>query len=429
MEDLFSKESSSKKQIPLAFSLRPTDWNEFIGHGSVVKSLRSLSKPTSILLYGPPGSGKTTLAYLLTKDWKFEKRYLSCVTSGVKEVREVLEEGKRRGTIVLFLDEIHRFSSSQQDALLQAVEEGEVILISATTENPSFRVNRALLSRLLVFRLHPLSESEEIQIFDSALTRLGTSRTFSREIKQELLQRSSGDARKLLGSLEQILQRTDENEPITIELLSEILGEKILKYDKNSENHYDLISAFIKSLRGSDPDAAMLYLSLMLEAGEDPHFIARRLTVFASEDIGNASVQALSLAIATWQAVERLGMPEGRIPLAQCVCFLASAPKSNASYMAINRANQFVKERLREFEVPNHLRNAPTKTHKAEGAGLDYRYPHDYPGHFLKEKYFPPSLYPRPPLFYFPSEQGFEKNIREHLLRLWGSEKYESERG
>jgi putative ATPase len=429
LEDLFAKDSASKKQIPLAASLRPREWNDFIGHNSVVKSLRSLTKPTSILLYGPPGSGKTSLAHLLTKDWKFEKRYLSCVTSGVKEVREVLEEGKKRGTIVLFLDEIHRFSSSQQDALLQSVEEGELILVCATTENPSFRVNRALLSRLLVFRLEPLTESEEIQIFDAAVSRIGAKRIFPKEIKQELLKRSSGDARKLLGALEQVLQRTDENDTITLDLLSEILGEKVLKYDKNSENHYDLISAFIKSLRGSDPDAAILYLSLMLEAGEDPHFIARRLTVFASEDIGNASVQALSLAIATWQAVERLGMPEARIPLAQCVSFLASAPKSNASYMAINRANQFVRERMREFEVPNHLRNAPTKTHKEEGAGAGYRYPHDFPGHFLKEKYFPPSLYPKPPLFYSPSEQGFERNIREHLYRLWGSERYESERG
>lgn len=406
--------------MPLAHLVRPKDWSEFVGQAKVVSALRSITKPTSILFYGPPGTGKTTLAYLLAESWKLEKRYLSCVTSGVKEVREVLEEGKRLGTIVLFLDEIHRFSSSQQDALLSAVEEGEIILIAATTENPSFRVNKALLSRMLVYRLTTLTEEEENQIFTSCLEKQNAKRLIPEEVKGELFRRSAGDARKLLGYLERILSATKEGEEIPIEKLGEILGDTLVIYDKNSESHYDIISAFIKSLRGSDPDAALFYLALMLEGGEDPLFIARRLVIFASEDVGNASVHALPLAVSTWQAVERVGMPEGRIPLGQCTTFLASAPKSNASYVAINEALAFVKSRNRSFQIPNHLRNAPTATHKKEGAGQGYQYPHEFPGHFLKERYFPDSFYPNPPKFYDPTNQGMEKNLKEQLERLWG---------
>ncbi|MBL0954194.1 MAG: replication-associated recombination protein A [Leptospira sp.] len=416
MDSLFS----NSKQVPLAHLVRPKTWSEFVGQTKVVSALRSITKPTSILFYGPPGTGKTTLAHLLAESWKLEKRYLSCVTSGVKEVREVLEEGKRLGTIVLFLDEIHRFSSSQQDALLSAVEEGEIILIAATTENPSFRVNKALLSRMLVYRLTTLTEEEEDQIFSACLSKQNTNRTIPEVVKQELFRRSAGDARKLLGYLERILSATKEGEEVTEERLSVILGDTLVTYDKNSESHYDIISAFIKSLRGSDPDAALFYLALMLEGGEDPLFIARRLVIFASEDVGNASVHALPLAIATWQAVERVGMPEGRIPLGQCTTFLASAPKSNASYVAINEALAFVKARNKSFQIPNHLRNAPTATHRNEGAGEGYKYPHDFPGHFLKERYFPESFYPNPPSFYSPSNQGMEKNLKEQLERLWG---------
>ncbi|MCT8332951.1 replication-associated recombination protein A [Leptospira sp. 85282-16] len=416
MDSLFSQ----NKQVPLAHALRPKFWSEFVGQAQVVQSLRAITKPTSILFYGPPGSGKTTLAHLLTQSWSLEKRYLSCVTSGLKEVREVLEEAKRRGTIVLFLDEIHRFSSSQQDALLSAVEEGEIILIAATTENPSFRVNKALLSRMLVYRLTTLSEEEENSIFETCLTKLNHKEKFPEDLKKELFRRSSGDARKLLGYLERILSFTEDTGSINESKLAEILGENVIFYDKNSESHYDIISAFIKSLRGSDPDAALFYLALMIEGGEDPLFIARRLVIFASEDVGNASVHALPLAIATWQAVERVGMPEGRIPLGQCTTFLASAPKSNASYLAIDKALQLVRERKREFQIPNHLRNAPTATHKKEGAGKDYQYPHDFPGHFLKERYFPTDFYPDIPQFYHPTNQGMEKNLKEQLERLWG---------
>ncbi|EMY61567.1 replication-associated recombination protein A [Leptospira terpstrae] len=419
MDSLFSQ----NKQVPLAHAVRPKNWSEFVGQTQVVQSLKSIPKPTSILFYGPPGSGKTTLAHLLTQSWSLEKRYLSCVTSGLKEVREVLDEAKRRGTIVLFLDEIHRFSSSQQDALLSAVEEGEIILIAATTENPSFRVNKALLSRMLVYRLTSLSEAEENYIFESCLTKLNHKQTFPEDLKKELFRRSSGDARKLLGYLERILNATNDTEKITESKLAEILGENVIFYDKNSESHYDIISAFIKSLRGSDPDAAIFYLALMIEGGEDPLFIARRLVIFASEDIGNASVHALPLAIATWQAVERVGMPEGRIPLSQCTTFLASAPKSNASYLAIDKALQMVRERKREFQIPNHLRNAPTATHKNEGAGKDYQYPHDFPDHFVREKYFPDSFYPNPPEFYEPTNQGMEKNLKDQLRKHWGDKK------
>ncbi|MDF3819430.1 replication-associated recombination protein A [Leptospira sp. 96542] len=417
MDSLFSKDS---KHIPLAHEVRPKDWSEFVGQKQIVPSLKNITKPTSILFYGPPGSGKTTLAHILTNSWSLPKRYLSCVTSGVKEVREVLDEAKRLGTIVLFLDEIHRFSSSQQDALLGSVEEGEIILIAATTENPSFRINRALLSRMLVYRLTALTEAEENEIFESCLRKTGTNRTFGEDIRLELFRRSSGDARKLIGYLERILSATSESEEISVFSLDHILGETLVKYDKNNENHYDIISAFIKSMRGSDPDASLFYLALMLEGGEDPLFIARRLVVFASEDVGNASVHALPLAIATWQAVERIGMPEARIPLGQCTTFLASAPKSNASYLAIDSALDFVRNRKREFEIPNHLRNAPTATHKNEGAGTGYKYPHDFSGHFVLERYFPLSFYPKPPKFYEPTNQGMEKMIGEQLARLWG---------
>ncbi|TGN11862.1 replication-associated recombination protein A [Leptospira ilyithenensis] len=411
------------KQVPLAHKIRPDTWERFLGQKKVVGQIRSLTKPTSILFYGPPGTGKTTLAHLIVDKWNLPKRFLSAVTSGVKELREVIEESKKIGTIALFLDEIHRFSSSQQDALLPSVEQGDLILLAATTENPSFRINRALLSRMQVFRLQSLDEEDEKGIIGSALEIEGEGRTFTEESMKEILNASGGDARKLLGILEGLISQTKPKEEIGLAQVENFLGARVIQYDKNKESHYDVISAFIKSLRGSDPDAALYYLAIMLEGGEDPLFIARRLVVFASEDVGNASVHGLPLAIATWQAVERIGMPEARIPLGQCVSFLASAPKSNASYLGVDAALSFVRSNKSTFTIPNHLRNAPTLTHKKEGAGQGYKYPHDFPYHFIKEKYFPEEFYPSPPKFYSPTNQGMEKNLKEQLNKLWGDEK------
>ncbi|TGN20165.1 replication-associated recombination protein A [Leptospira idonii] len=417
MSSLFPEPS---KQVPLAHKLRPSSFDQFFGQEKVVRQVLTLTKPTSILFYGPPGTGKTTLAHLIVDKWSLPKRFLSAVTSGVKELREVIEETKKIGTIALFLDEIHRFSSAQQDALLPSVEQGDLILIAATTENPSFRINRALLSRTQIFRLNSLDERETKSIIEQALEKVGEGRKLSEDAVTEILNASAGDARKLLGILEGLLSQSEPNETISLDHVERFLGARLIQYDKNKDQHYDVISAFIKSMRGSNPDAALYYLAIMLEGGEDPLFIARRLVVFASEDVGNASVHALPLAIATWQAVERIGMPEARIPLGQCTTFLASAPKSNASYLGIDKALAYVREGKLGYSIPNHLRNAPTATHKQEGAGKGYKYPHDYPDHFVLEKYFPDEFYPKPPRFYEPTNQGMEKNLKEQLRKLWG---------
>ncbi len=412
------------KQIPLAHKLRPQDWEGFFGQEKVVKQLKNLKKPTSLIFYGPPGTGKTTLAHIIVDKWSLPKRFLSAVTSGVKDIREVIEESKRIGTIALFIDEIHRFSSAQQDALLPSVEEGDLVLVAATTENPSFRINRALLSRSQVFQLQALGLEENHEILNRAITSQGNGREFSQEAIDSILFAASGDARKLIGILESILNLPESKSMVQAGDVEDLLGARMLNYDKNKEQHYDVISAFIKSLRGSDPDAALFYLAIMIEGGEDPLFIARRLVVFASEDVGNASVHALPLAIATWQAVERIGMPEARIPLGECTTFLASAPKSNASYLAIDKALAYVRNARFTYTIPNHLRNAPTATHRAEGAGKGYKYPHDYPNHFLPESYFPEELKAEPPIFYEPTEQGMEKHLRENLRKLWSGKRF-----
>jgi putative ATPase len=421
MSSLFPKPD---KQIPLAHRLRPSDWSGFFGQEKVVTQLKNLNRPTSLIFYGPPGTGKTTLAHIIVDKWSLPKRFLSAVASGVKEIREVIEESKRIGTIALFIDEIHRFSSAQQDALLPSVEEGDLVLVAATTENPSFRINRALLSRTHVFRLEALKLTENQEILEGAIASQGGGRLFSDAAITLILQAGNGDARKLLGILESIFLLPETKSRIEVSDVELLLGARLLSYDKNKDQHYDVISAFIKSLRGSDPDASLLYLAIMLEGGEDPLFIARRLVVFASEDVGNASVHALPLAIATWHAVERIGMPEARIPLGECTTFLASAPKSNASYLAIDRALAFVREQKFSYTIPNHLRNAPTATHKAEGAGKGYQYPHDFPNHFLPESYFPTELKNNPPLFYEPTEQGMEKHLRENLRKLWNGKRF-----
>ncbi len=412
------------KQVPLAHQMRPKTWEDFFGQERVVAQLKNLSKPMSVIFYGPPGTGKTTLAHIIVEKWALPKRYLSAVTSGVKEIREVIEESKKIGTIALFIDEIHRFSSAQQDALLPSVEEGDLVLVAATTENPSFRINRALLSRSQVFRLESLLLQQNQEILHRTWFKVGAGKTLAKDAEEKILNAADGDARKLLVILETLLSKSATEGEITASDVDEVLGARLLAYDKNKEQHYDVISAFIKSLRGSDPDAALLYLAIMLEGGEDPLFIARRLVVFSAEDVGNASVHALPLAIATWQAVERIGMPEARIPLGECTTFLASAPKSNASYLAIDKALQFVREQKFSYSIHNHLRNAPTATHKSEGAGKGYKYPHNFPNHFAEESYFPLEWKENPPSFYLPTEQGMEKHLRENLRKLWGQKRF-----
>jgi len=412
-ENLFANAAA-----PLAARLRPEDWNFFEGQKDVVRQLKS-ARLHSMILYGPPGCGKTTLARILARNSGLVFEEISAVSSGIKEVREAIDEARKTGQRVLFIDEIHRFSKAQQDALLEAVESGIIILIGATTENPSFEVIGPLLSRCFVYRLKSLGEKELTVILDRALEN-APGASFTEGARSMLIERAGGDARKMLSVIDLALSGIN-GRAITEEDLSEILQVALRRYDKSGENHFDFISAFIKSLRGSDPDAAVLYLACMLEGGEDPLFIARRMVIFASEDVGNASVQALGLAVAAFQAVERIGMPEGRIILSQAATFLASCPKSNASYLAIGRALEEVQGR--QIVIPDHLRNAPTKTHRAEGAAKGYKYPHDFPGHYVDQNYMPPGF--EEAQFYHPTEQGQEGRLLERLKSLGRKRKYD----
>lgn len=431
--DLFSP------RAPLPERLRPESIADFQGQSDLVRRLQK-APLHSMILYGPPGCGKTTLARLLAIRSGRPFHLLSAVSCGIKEVRDIIEKGRQSGGVILFLDEIHRFNKSQQDALLHAVEDGSVLLIGATTENPSFEVIGPLLSRCQVYRLHALKEEQLEAILQRGLTEceLSTGRNIDRKlfddtVRAPLLEAAGGDARKLLRLLELLVQEaetteeksdSETTEPLHIDdrHVKAVLAGSVRLYDRQGENHYDYISAFIKSLRGSDPDAALLYLAVMIEGGEDPLFIARRMIIFASEDIGNASPMALNLAVSTFQALERIGMPEGRIVLAQCATFLAASPKSNASYRAIDAALNAV--RNRRIVIPPHLRNAPTATHRAEGAGRGYRYPHDYPGHFVEQNYFPDGQATQ---FYFASSQGQETRIAERLKRLFPDRQYPGE--
>lgn len=420
--------------VPLAERIRPKSISEFVGQAHLLgedKPIRLMIENdtlSSFILWGPPGSGKTTIARIIANQTKSEFFSLNAVSSGVKDVRNVIELAEQNKKIgkrtILFIDEIHRFNKAQQDALLHSIESGLLILIGATTENPSFEVIPALRSRARVFVLNELSKEDLVKIIEFALSKdeFLSSLNIKTIDKEFLIYLSGGDARILLNILEAAaIQEMNKSEiNLSREIFENIVQRKNISYDKTGEEHYNIISAFIKSIRGSDPDAALYWLARMLEGGEDPLFIARRLLILASEDIGNASPNALVLAEAAFSAVDKIGMPEARIILAQCVTYLASAPKSNASYIGIEKALEEVRKNPLA-KVPLHLRNAPTKLMKELGYGSDYKYAHDFQNHFVEENYLPDELSGKQ--FYFPTEQGQEKKIKEWLKSLWKKKK------
>ena len=393
---------------PLPERMRPKTLDEYVGQkhlvgpNAVLRRMIESGMVSSFILWGPPGVGKTTLAKIIANSTKSPFYTLSAVTSGVKDVRDVIDRCKNdalgvfsTGRPILFIDEIHRFSKSQQDSLLGAVESGIITLIGATTENPSFEVIRPLLSRARVYTLQPLDSTDLQVLLDRAIT---TDEVLSkRDIKVEettaLFRFSGGDARKLLNILDLLEQSVAYGKPLVIndKNVIDCLQENPAAYDKAGEMHYDIISAFIKSVRGSDPDAAIYWLARMINGGEDPEFIARRLAILASEDIGLANPNAMLLANTTYEIIQKIGMPEGRIPLAECTIYLATSPKSNSAYLAINSALELVKQ-TGDLPVPLHIRNAPTKLMRDIGYGVDYKYAHDYPGHFVKQQFLPDDL-------------------------------------
>jgi len=415
-----------KPAIPLAERIRPKTLDGFFGQehltgkGKVLYKAAETGNIPSLIFWGPPGVGKTTLAYILAESAGMQMFSLSAVSSGVKEVRQVIDTARKLGKAVLFIDEIHRFSKSQQDSLLQAVEQGTIVLIGATTENPSFEVIAPLLSRCQVFVLEPLGKKELLKILDKALAEDEYLKSFDITLKETdaLLRYSGGDARKLLNLFEIVLDHVAEKQvTVTDELVMEVAQQSLARYDKGGEQHYDIISAFIKSIRGSDPNAGVYWLARMIEAGEDPKFIARRLIILASEDIGNANPNALLLANACFEAVEKIGYPECRIILAQAVTYLAASPKSNASYQAIEKAQEAVRK-TGDLPVPLYLRNAPTRLMKDLGYGKEYKYAHSYEGNFVEEEYLPGEISGK--VFYEPGRNAREEELRKRLKALWG---------
>ncbi len=415
---------------PLADRLRPKNLDQFIGQehligpDGIIRKMIDSNQLHSMILWGPPGSGKTTLAKLIANLTGRQFYSLNAIDSGVKQVREVIEQAKKgllwqQDAPILFIDEIHRFSKSQQDALLKAVEQGTVILIGATTENPSFEIISPLLSRCQVYQLKPLSKKDLEKILFNAIENDKILKQKQIKILQtdELILQSSGDARRLLNLLELIVNYSDK-EPIIIDnqTVKSIIQNLPLYHDKKGDYHYDLISAYIKSIRGSDPDAAIYWLARLLEAGEDIKFIARRLIISAAEDIGLANPNALLLAQSTFDAVTQVGMPEAKIILAHTTIYLAASPKSNSAYKAINQAIDTVKK-TGQLQVPIHLRNAPTELMKDLGYGKAYKYPHDYPGNFVEQTYLPDQL--KNSKFYQPGDNPQEKKILERLKKWW----------
>jgi len=434
--DLFDKKESRQKPKtrPLADRVRPKNLDEFVGQqhlvgqGKVVRKAIESDELVSMIFWGPPGVGKTTLAKIIAADTQSEFHSISAVTSGVKDVRKIIERaglnrdrlGKRT---ILFIDEIHRFNKAQQDALLHSVEDGTILLIGATTENPSFEVISALLSRCRVYKMEPLSNSDIATVIDNSLATdkelIASKSVLKPEAKDILIKLSAGDARNALNAIELAIKITTTNSDgvrvLDRQVVEEAMQRRTLLYDKKGDYHYDTISAFIKSVRGSDPDAAVYWLARMLEAGEDPKFVARRLIILAAEDIGNADPHALMVATSAFAAVERIGMPEGKIVLSQATTYLAAAPKSNAAYLAIMEAEKDVRQET-PTPVPLHLRNAPTNLMKDFGYASGYKYPHDSGG-FIEQEYRSPEAGKK--VYYKPTENGVEKRIKDRLSALW----------
>lgn len=434
--DLFDymKEQTLENESPLASRMRPVTLEEVAGQEHIIGKDKLLyraikaDKLGSVIFYGPPGTGKTTLAKVIANTTSARFKQINATVAGKKDMEEVVKEAQQHlgmygKKTILFVDEIHRFNKGQQDYLLPFVEDGTLILIGATTENPYFEVNSALLSRSIVFELKPLEKEDICKILERAVSDcergMGSYHAVLHEdAKSFLADIAGGDARAALNALELGILTTQKSEDgkihIDLETASQCIQKRVVRYDKTGDNHYDTTSAFIKSMRGSDPDAAVFYLAKMLYAGEDIKFIARRIMICAAEDVGNADPQALQVAVAAAQAVERLGMPEAQIPLAQAVTYVASAPKSNATYMAIAEAMEAVKNR--KTTVPVHLQDSHYKGAAKMGHGAGYKYAHDYPNHYVEQQYMPSELKGR--VFYNPTENGYEQNIRDYFKKI-----------
>ena len=429
------RENNMEKESPLAARMRPRTLDEVVGQQHIIAKDKllyraiSADKLSSIIFYGPPGTGKTTLAKVIANSTKAEFTQINATVAGKKDMEDVISRAKDNQGMygkktILFIDEIHRFNKSQQDYLLPFVEDGTVVLIGATTENPYFEVNGALISRSIIFELKPLTSDDIKVLLNRAVTDTERGMGAYKAVLEPdaadfLADIADGDARHALNAIELGILTTQRSEDglihITMEVARECIQKKVARYDKDGDNHYDTISAFIKSMRGSDPDAAVYYLARMLNAGEDPKFIARRIMICASEDVGNADPQALQVAVAASLAVERVGMPEGRIPLAQAVTYVATAPKSNAAYLSIDEAMKTVRE-TGNLPIPPHLQDAHYKSASKLGHGIGYKYAHDYPDHYVEQQYKPYELNGKE--FYSPTGNGYEQKIKDHMKRL-----------